>query len=137
MSKYAQTLADTWAENGPQIAHAAIYTDGIALYMAISPETQRRIEMTLQLAEKELGKMLMGSARSANGFCGVLLVKPSDWDEFGAFPGMSPQGIALLDHMKDMIGDLTFQDNRMRDENTIIDYVDCLLLRVRPRPFGN
>ena len=67
----------------------------------------------------------------------MFILNEPDWRE-KAYSAMTPQTLALLDYLRDTyFGDLTYQDNRMMDENTIVDYVDCVILGVRPRPFGN
>jgi hypothetical protein len=123
-ARHGQALADFWAITGSQVAHFAVYSDGLIVYLAISAETQDRIVTTIRKVEREMGTILIGQARSKNGFGGVLILHPFDFgeNEFGT-PPLSPHSIGILELLKALISDdLTCQDNRDLDLHMLVDF---------------
>jgi hypothetical protein len=77
------------------------------VYLVSTAETQKRVEWTL-------GKAVEESARSGDGFCGVLVLN-------------NRKGVRRnLDRIALVTGGLQFTDNRDKDANTTVGFVQIL-----------
>lgn len=95
----AHTLANWYARRGEHTALVAHYDDGIVGYLCVAEETQNRFQ-------EKLADYIIESARSSDGFCGVVILDGIDREE-----------ACCVIH--DTVGDLRVQDNRLMDDNTI------------------
>ena len=99
----AKILANWYAKDGDGIVLACRYTDGVVVYLVTSEKTQRRVELAF-------GNMVRESARSDDGFCGVVIAECEN-------------STSCLDRVNLVTGELKWSDNRGMDANTIDDFV--------------
>lgn len=131
MSHKAQALADYYSRSGNHTAHAGLYTDGAIVYLAVTEDTQNEL-----LSRDDTDQWQIESARSADGFCGVLIVRGEympdlrDGDDLPAYLRTIATGVFVdnfLDYIShEMGGDLKVTDNRDKDHHLIDDFVDLV-----------
>jgi hypothetical protein len=122
----AQLFANFMAECCGGVATMLIYADGLVVWFAATARTVAKVKRRL---EKKFGKIVIDDARSTDGFGSVFVLKPTKWEEWGGYPGISLETMAIADLLDKATGGLTYQDNRERDENTIDAFVEVLSQR--------
>jgi hypothetical protein len=70
--KHAKTAANWFAKVGEAPAHGCVYDDGAIIYVCVTEDTQAQIVT-------EMGDGVKECARSDNGLCGAIIVKPDYW----------------------------------------------------------
>ena len=138
MNKQAQALAEFWGEHNPETANMMCYLDGAVLWLAVTPETQARVQKRIE----KRGAWVLGSARASNGFGGVLIVRTDDWDTprhenpcvnaalhmAGIYlPRLTFQVINVMSIVEKLVGPVAVKDNREMDSNTIESFAAALM----------
>jgi len=114
-----QALADFCSSVCEGVGALLIYRDGVELWLAVTKATQRKIRRKI---ERKLGSVVVAEARSKDGFGGVLIVKPKDWESapLAGYPAFTPDTYELGELVNSAIkGELFYNDNRERDMNTL------------------
>ena len=112
----AKTLAEWWAHVAKHDATvwASIYSDGVILYLMVSPQTQFELE-------EVLGDRVTERARTDDGLGGVIILPverfPKTFDRIQRFLRKRPQ--RRRGSIKMFSDRLMFNDNRERDHHTI------------------
>ena len=117
----AQVLADFLSTTCDGVATMLIYADGLVVWLAVSDRTQAMIKRKLR---RRFGPdVIKEEARSKDGFGGVLILRPKDWEELGLmgdYPSMTADTVMFGEALHRATGhELTYKDNREMDLNTI------------------
>jgi hypothetical protein len=125
----AQVFADFMAECCGGVATMLIYADGLVVWLAATAATVAKIKRRL---EKKFGTIVIDDARSTDGFGSVFVLKPAKWEEWGGYPSIGLETMAIGDLLNKATGGLEYQDNRERDQNTIGAFAEVLSQRTVP-----
>lgn len=99
---FAKVFAEWYAEVGSSFAMAGIYTDGVVFYLCVTEMHQADLVM-------KLGARVTGTGRSADGFCGTIVVSSYDWQ----------WSMDIVSSDIEAFSQLYYRDNRLEDAHKI------------------